>query len=194
MADLIEPFAGDVAEIAADRLIRHFGTLAHALAATPEQLASALEGNRRLAASIVAARTLFEAGLRERVSREAVSVSNPAFRKYLRFLIGGSATERLHATFLARDCGYIADEQIADGTTGEVQANLRRLLGRAFDLGAHGIILAHNHPSQSAEPSVDDIALTRTIAQLTKSVGIQLLDHLIVGGKDIVSMRQRGLI
>lgn len=194
MANLLEPFAGGLAGIAADRLIRHFGGLGRALAATPEQLSSALEGDRRLAESIVAARTLFEAGLRERVSRAPVSIGDPAFQEYLRFMIGRATTECLHATFVTRDWGYLADEQIADGATGHVEANMRRLLGRAFDLGAHGIILAHNHPSHSAEPSADDVALTRTIAQLTKSVGIRLLDHLVVGGNDIVSMRQRGLL
>lgn len=194
MANLLEPFAGGLAEIAADRLIRHFGGLGRALAATPEQLVSALEGDRHLAESIVAARTLFEAGLRERISHAPVSIGDAAFQEYLRFIIGKSATECLHATFVTRDWGYLADERMADGATGQVEANMRRLLGRAFDLGAHGIILAHNHPSRSAEPSDDDIALTRRIAQLTKSVGIQLLDHLIVGGNDIVSMRRRGLL
>lgn len=194
MANLLEPFAGGLAEIAADRLIRHFGGLGRALAATPEQLVAALEGDRRLAEAIVAARTLFGAGLRESISRAPVSIGDPAFQEYLRFSIGRSATECLHATFVTRDWGYLADEQIADGATAHVEVNLRRLLGRAFDLGAHGVILAHNHPSHSAEPSADDIALTRRIAQLTKSVGVQLLDHLVVGGNDIVSMRQRGLL
>lgn len=194
MANLLEPFAGGLAEIAADRLIRHFGGLGRALAASPEQLVAALEGDRRLAEAIVAARTLFEAGLRERMSRAPVAIGDPAFREYLRFTIGKAATECLHATYVAHDWGYLADEQVADGATGQVEASLRRLLGRAFDLGAHGIILAHNHPSQSAEPSAADVALTRRIAELTQSVDIQLLDHLIVGGADIVSMRERGLL
>jgi DNA repair protein RadC len=194
VANLLEPFAGGLAEVAADRLIRHFGGLGRALAVTPEQLLGALAGDRRLAEAIVAARTLFEAGLRERISHAPVSIGDPAFHEYLRFIIGKSSTECLHATFVTCNWGYLADEQIASGTTAQVETNMRRLLGRAFDVGAHGIILAHNHPSLSAEPSVEDIELTRTIAQLTKSVGIRLLDHLIVGGQEIVSMRQRGLL
>ena len=194
MADLLEPFAGGLAGIAADRLIRHFGGLGRALAASPEQLVQALEGDRRLAEAIVAARTLFEAGLREQISHTPVSPRSPAFREYLRFTIGRSTTECLHATYVAAGWGYLADERLAQGTNGAVEANLRRLLSRAFDVGAHGVVLAHNHPSGSAEPSADDIALTRRVAALMKSVDILLLDHLIIGGGDIVSMRERGLL
>ena len=53
---------------------------------------------------------------------------------------------------------------------------------------------AHNHPSGSAEPSAEDIRLTRRIANLTQAVGVQLLDHLIFAGADMVSMRERGLL
>lgn len=194
VATLLRPFAGDFAEVAAHRLIRCFGSLGRALAASPEQLISALEGDSDLAHYIISARMLFEAGLREQISYSPVVLDDPAFREYLRLVIGKSPTECLHATFVTHDWGYLADETLANGTTNQVEANLRSLLHRAFDLGARGIILAHNHPSQSAEPSVQDVVLTRRIAELTKSVDIQLLDHLIVGGNDIVSMRERGLL
>lgn len=194
MANLLEPFAGDRALAVADRLITHFGSLGRALAASHEQLVTALGNDSPLARTLVAARALIRAGLREQVSRTAVSPRDLSFRDYLRTLIGKSATECLHATFVNHDWGYLADEMIGQGATTRVEGDLRRLLGRAFDLGAQGIILAHNHPSGSAEPSEEDIALTARIANLTRSVGVQLLDHLIVGGNRIVSMRERGLL
>lgn len=46
---------------------------------------------------------------------------------------------------------------------------------------AHSIILAHNHPSGDSQPSPEDIAVTRRIADAGRVLGIQLLDHLIVG-------------
>ena len=194
VANLLRPFAGHLAESAAGRLINRFGSLGRALAASPQQLTSALGGDPDLARFIVAARTLFETGLREQISHVPVSVRDPAFHEYLRLMIGRSATECLHATFVTTEWGYLADDVIASGSMGHVEANLRGLLNRAFDLGAHGIILAHNHPSRSAEPSQQDIALTRRIAAFTKSVDILLLDHLIVGGNQVTSMRERGLL
>lgn len=194
LAALLEPFAGRHANLAAERLIENFGSLGRALAASPEQLAIALDPDHKIAHSIVAARTLVRAGLYEQVRRTPVSVREPAFRDYLRLLIGRSPTECLHATFVTHDWRYLGDELLTHGATKQVEGDLRRLLARAFDLGAHGIILAHNHPSGSAEPSDEDIALTARVAELTGSVGIMLLDHLIVGGVDIVSLRERELI
>lgn len=194
MADLIEPFAGRRSPVAADRLIGHFGSLGRALAASPEQLATALGTDRKLARSILAARRLVHAGLREEVQRSPVSPLDPAYRSYLALVLGNASTESLHATFVTNDWGYLADEIITQGGTGHVEADLRRLLSRAFDLGARGIILAHNHPSGSAEPSDDDVALTRRIALLAGSVGVRILDHLIVGAGKIVSMGERELL
>jgi DNA repair protein RadC len=123
-----------------------------------------------------------------------VTTADPRFQAYLRLVIGKSATECLHVTFVTQDWGYLADETIAQGTIAQVEGPLRRLLARAFDVGAHGIILAHNHPSGCAEPSAADVAMTKKIERLARAVDIRLLDHLIVGGRTIVSMRERGLL
>jgi DNA repair protein RadC len=194
VAHLFEPFAGRGSEVVAEQLIRQFGGLGRALSASPEQLAIALPDHPDVVATLLAARRLFDAGLRERISRSSVGIADRDFHEYLRRRIGKSAVECLLATFVTHDWGYLGDEQITSGTSGQVDANLRILLARAFDLGAHGIILAHNHPSGSCEPSEADIVLTRRIAALTASVDVQLLDHLIIGADTIVSMRERGLI
>lgn len=194
MARLLEPFAGSASHTAAERLIRHFGGLGRALSATPEQLSLALPDHAELVAKIVAARSLIEAGLKERISRSRVGVSDPDYQQFLRMQIGSSATECLHVTFVNHDWHYLGDERMANGTPSQVDANLRALLSRAFDLGASGIILAHNHPSGSSQPSHADVVLTRRIAGITRSVDVLLLDHLIVGADAIVSMKERGLL
>jgi DNA repair protein RadC len=56
------------------------------------------------------------------------------------------------------------------------------------------VILAHNHPSGSSEPSAADEAFTSKISALLAAVDIRLHDHLIVGGGRVVSMRARGLL
>lgn len=194
MAHLLKPFAGERAHDAAVRLIAHFGSLGRALDASAEQLATAIGSDDELVGAIVAARALIRAGLRETVVRTQVSTRDPRFRDYLRSLIANSPTECLHATFVAQDWGYLADEMLAQGGVSQVEGDLRRLLERAFDVGAQGVVLAHNHPSGSAEPSAEDIRLTRRIAELTQAVGVQLLDHLIFAGTDMVSMHERGLL
>jgi len=63
-----------------------------------------------------------------------------------------------------------------------------------YQLVTAAIRVVHNHPSGSAEPSDNDVALTRRIVLLASSVRIQILDHLIVGASRIISMRERELL
>jgi len=195
VAELLEPFAdAKHARAAAHRLIAHFGSLGRALSASQEKLTAVLGGDEAIAHAIVAARNLVAAGLRDQVSRSRVSAREPAFLDYLHLRIGRAPTECLHATFVNHDWGYLSDDVLVEGMVGSVESDLRTLLSRAFDIGAHGVLLAHNHPSGSAEPSQADIDITRRIALLTQTVGIRLVDHLIVGAREITSMRERGLI
>ena len=56
------------------------------------------------------------------------------------------------------------------------------------------IIVCHNHPSQDPTPSPEDAAITRELAQAGKLLGIELLDHVVIGGERSVSLKERGLM
>ena len=56
------------------------------------------------------------------------------------------------------------------------------------------IIISHNHPSQDPTPSPEDAAITRDIAEAGKLLGIELLDHVVIGGERFVSLKERGLM
>jgi len=58
---------------------------------------------------------------------------------------------------------------------------------------AASIVLAHNHPSGDPEPSGSDVAVTRRIASVGEELGIQLLDHVVIGDGRYVSLKDRGL-
>jgi DNA repair protein RadC len=55
-------------------------------------------------------------------------------------------------------------------------------------------IVAHNHPSGNPEPSPEDLALTRRLASAGQTLGISLLDHVIIGATGYVSLAERGLL
>ena len=63
-----------------------------------------------------------------------------------------------------------------------------------YGLLAAALIVAHNHPSGDAEPSIDDQSLTRRLVTAGALLGITVLDHIIVGGRSHVSLAERGLI
>ena len=70
----------------------------------------------------------------------------------------------------------------------------REVLRRGIELNAAAIILAHNHPSGVSEPSQADIFLTKELSNLLKQVDIRVLDHVVVCGRNAVSLAVRGLI
>jgi len=59
---------------------------------------------------------------------------------------------------------------------------------------ACAVIFAHNHPSQVAEPSAADRAITHELRDALRLIGVRLLDHLVIGAGEPVSMAARGLI
>ena len=80
------------------------------------------------------------------------------------------------------------------GSRTNVEFPVQELLIEAVTSEARGIVIAHNHPSGIALPSECDIALTRRLILAADAVGVTLLDHLIFGGEDRFSFRQKGLL
>ncbi len=56
------------------------------------------------------------------------------------------------------------------------------------------VIVAHNHPSADPSPSPEDVSITRDLAKAGKLLGIELLDHVVIGGKSFVSLKEKGLM
>ena len=85
-------------------------------------------------------------------------------------------------------------EIVALGTLTQVLLHPREVFHPAIRKKAHSILLAHNHPSGDPTPSVNDIELTRSLAAAGETLGISLLDHLIVGAKSYFSFQEKGLL
>jgi DNA repair protein RadC len=84
----------------------------------------------------------------------------------------------------------IGSQVVSIGTATETLAHPRDIFREAIRQGAIRLIVAHNHPSGSVEPSPEDICLTRQLLTGAKLLGIPLLDHLILGSGNHLSLRQ----
>ncbi len=82
---------------------------------------------------------------------------------------------------------------IALGTVNRVLVQGRECFRPAILDGATAVILCHNHPSGSPAPSSEDVAVTRTLVRAGQSIGIPVLDHVIIGDTNL-SMRESGFI
>lgn len=80
---------------------------------------------------------------------------------------------------------------------GTLNANLvhpREIFAEALRQNAASVILAHNHPSGDAEPSEDDLTITKRLTEAGKIMGVDILDHIIITKTKVFSFREKGLI
>ena len=88
----------------------------------------------------------------------------------------------------------IGYSQTAQGGVDNCPVDKREVFRAAVLNGAAAIIVAHNHPSGNAEPSQEDLVLTRELSKAGELLGISVLDHVIVAGVEHISFNARGLM
>ncbi|GBE10466.1 hypothetical protein BMS3Bbin12_00073 [bacterium BMS3Bbin12] len=144
----------------------------------------------QLQAALELARRHLEAGL----MREA-ALRNPAdTRRYLLARMRGHHREVFACLFLDTRHRVIAYEELFFGTLAAASVHPREVVRRALERHAAAVILAHNHPSGVAEPSRADEALTRRLRDALDLIDIRILDHLVIGDREVVSFAERGLL
>lgn len=106
-----------------------------------------------------------------------------------------SALEQEHLRVINLDIRNHVIEvvEVYKGSVSSSQVHIGELFKPAIRKNASGIIVVHNHPSGDPSPSPDDIAVTRAIVQAGKLLSIEVLDHIVIGQKGWVSLKEKGL-
>lgn len=102
--------------------------------------------------------------------------------------------EHFRALLLNAKNQVIGQEVISIGTLNSSAVHPRELFKNAIKRSAAAIILIHNHPSGDPSPSREDIEVTRRLIEVGHLIGIEVLDHLIIGDNKFNSFRARGLM
>lgn len=110
-------------------------------------------------------------------------------RQYLLTEYGALEQEQFGCMFLNRSYALINHNRMFRGTVAHCNVYPREVAREALLQNASLVILIHNHPAHSTLPTDDDIVLTKHLQKLLESLDIQLLDHFIVAGANIFSMR-----
>jgi DNA repair protein RadC len=97
------------------------------------------------------------------------------------------------ALFLDNRHRVLRFETLFRGTIDGASVHPREVVKRTLQLNAAALILAHNHPSGTGEPSQADLRITQRLKDALALVDVRVLDHLIVG-RDVVSLAERGLV
>ena len=111
----------------------------------------------------------------------------------VRFELSGLEEEHLRVILLDTRNRKIAIVEVYSGSVNSAQVHVGEVFREAIRRNASAVIVAHNHPSGDPTPSPDDIAVTRSIIQAGKLLEIEVLDHLVIGQMNWVSMKERGL-
>lgn len=104
------------------------------------------------------------------------------------------AEEHIYMIALSTNTKPMGVFEVSHGTVNASLCNSREIFIRLLLIGASSFVLSHNHPSGDCTPSKEDIAITKHINDGAKLMGVNLLDHIIVGDTTYYSFRENGLL
>lgn len=110
----------------------------------------------------------------------------------LRQFMEGSDREIMLAIYLNTKNEPTAIQTIGIGTLNSCPVHSREIFKGAIATNANSIIIAHSHPSGDPTPSHEDIKITETIVEVGRIIGIEVLDHIILGDGKFVSLKAQG--
>lgn len=104
----------------------------------------------------------------------------------------GDIRENAYVLYVNSKMKLIGEILLSRGTLNHTLIDAREIILKGFELGAYGFILVHSHPSGDPSPSHQDHELTRAIYEKGKTMGLEMLDHLILGDHRYYSYRENG--
>ena len=140
------------------------------------------------------ARELLLRDLQAQMSTHPVMHSPQALRDWLRLHCAGLQHEVFIVLFLDSQNRLLSAAEMFRGTLTQTSVYPREVVKSALQRNAAAVVLAHNHPSGSAEPSRADEHLTQTLKAALALVDVRILDHFVVAGDRATSFAERGLI
>lgn len=120
--------------------------------------------------------------------------STQAARDWLRLKMAGLEREEFMVLYLNQQNQLIAHETLFAGSISSTEVHPREVVKRALYFNAAAVLFAHNHPSGDTIPSQADKAVTQRLVQALQLVDIHVPDHLIVGGTQVLSFAEHGLL
>ena len=178
----------------AARLLYRFGSISRIAHASETELRQSCAADETWVDAFIGVRQLIRDGMRERVIRTRLGADRAALETYLLVTMQNLRDERILAIFADSGGFVIAEEILAEGAESHVLVTPRKIFGRALNLDARRIVLAHNHPSGCAYPSEHDIEHTRLLCRQAADLGLCIEDHFVVGSRKVFSMKDRRLM
>jgi DNA repair protein RadC len=179
----------------AQALLHRFGGISGLLHTTAEDLKQVKGlGGPAKRAELIAVLELARRALAQQLKEREVFSSPGAVKQYLQLHLAAKAHEVFAVLFLDAQNRLLAMEELFRGTLTQTSVYPREVVVRALKHGAASVVLAHNHPSGTVQPSRADEALTQTLKAALALVDVRVLDHVIVTQGEALSMAEKGLL
>ncbi|WP_125766590.1 RadC family protein [Lapidilactobacillus wuchangensis] len=182
-----------VAELAAS-LLQRYDNLAFLAQANLTQLQEFPGVGQTKAVELQAAFELGRRSLRQSQLRQGVVISSGMIGQQLVERMQGTVQEELRAIYLDTKNQIIQERLIFTGSLNSSVAHPREIYHYAVLLSAARLIVVHNHPSGQVTPSRNDLEFSQRLIKCGELMGIQCLDHLIIGQSEYLSLREAKLI
>lgn len=173
----------------AHALMERFGSLSGVLDAVPEELGKTPGVGEHAITLLKAAKELAGRYLNARVDVGEIVQTTQAAEAILRPYFFGARTERAYILCLDGKGKSLGVRMVGEGSVDATRIMTRAAVEAVLSLNASQAILAHNHVSNLALPSVEDKLTTQRMSQVLETVGVTLVDHLIFVDDDMVSLR-----
>jgi DNA repair protein RadC len=171
-----------------------FDGLAGLLQATADDLKRVKGLGPAKRAELVAVLELARRAMAQQLKERTVFETPDAVKHYLQLHLAGKPHEVFSVLFLDAQNRLLAMEELFRGTLTQTSVYPREIVMRALHHQAAAVVLAHNHPSGSVQPSRADEALTQTLKAALALIDVRVLDHVIVGAGEALSMAERGFM
>jgi DNA repair protein RadC len=178
----------------AQGVLERCGGLAGLLHAKPADLAGVRGLGPAKRAELSAVLELARRALGEQLAARPVFDAPSKAKDYMALHLRPLAHEVFAVMFLDNRHRLLAMEQMFRGTLTHTSVYPREIARRALELHAAAVVLAHNHPSGSAEPSRADEVLTQQLKASLLLIDVRVVDHLVVAGGTVLSFAERGLL
>lgn len=177
----------------AHRLLERFGSFAQILDADPEELQSVkgIGGNTALFLKMLPAVARYYQVDKARMEGKPLLTTEACGAYLLPYFLGRS-NETVFLLCLDAKGKVICCRMVGEGGINSAGVPIRRIVEISLAAKATSVILAHNHPSGIALPSVEDVSTTQRVATALQAVDVVLADHLVIADDDFTSMVQSG--
>jgi DNA repair protein RadC len=131
--------------------------------------------------------------LRKKGFKSQITTAQDVYNYYIDEL-RNRTKEYLYALFLDTKNNIMREELISVGTLNTSLIHPREVFNPAVQTSCNSVILVHNHPSGDSEPSENDKEITKLLVDAGESLGIKVVDHIIIGKDNFLSLKESGVI